>query len=92
MVAPAQGQGLGYSEPWRGLSKSEEAADGGAVGGEVNWNAGYSCIDSHNGGKYNTWFLVKANQRVGVMKRLSLATGRRSRSWSVNLAGEQFRG
>ena len=92
VVAPAQGQGMGYSEPWRGLSKSEETADRGAVGGEMNWDAGFSCINSHSGSKYNTRFLAKANQRVGLMKWLSLATVRRTRTWSVNLAREQFKG
>ena len=60
VVAPAQGQGMGYTKPWRGLSKSEEAADGDAGGGELDWNAGFACINSHNAGQYTTCFCGEA--------------------------------
>ena len=54
---------MGYSEPWRGLSKSEEAADGDAGGGEMNWDAGFACINSHNAGQYTTCFCGEAKWR-----------------------------
>ena len=52
------------SVPWRGLSKSEEAADGDAVGGETIWNTGFTCVSSHNAGQYTTCFSGRANRTL----------------------------
>jgi len=56
LVAPAQAQGNLFAVPLRGLAKSEEAADGVAVGGEKDGDARINHCVTHNGGQYITSF------------------------------------
>ena len=56
MVTPAQAQGNLFAIPLRGLAKSEEAADGVAVGGEKDGDARLNYNVSHDGGQYTMSF------------------------------------
>ena len=51
------------SVPWRGLSKSEEAADGDSADGKWDWYAGLACVVSHIAGKYTTSFAGREKPR-----------------------------
>lgn len=62
-VGPAYTQGMRNSAPWRGLSKSEEAADGEPADGERDWNTGFTCVVSHIAGKYTTSFSGREKPR-----------------------------
>ena len=63
LVAPAQAQGIWLTVPLRGLSKSEEAADGEAVGGEMDGNARFTHCVSHDGSQYTTSFSGQSKMR-----------------------------